>query len=122
MTRAARSQNKSPKERRVQLKDDPSDEAVFFEKIQQEDEFKRAIKLKNDRQEQDNLLSKHYARRAYRFSKCWVGFLLIFIPVQMILQSCHVGLTEKEFISVVGALSGSILGGDYPLDARMPIG
>ena len=92
----------------------PDEEAVFFSTIDKNDELKRQqirkYKLKNDRQEQDNKLSKRYASRAYRFSKWWVGFLLLFIPVQVILRCFSLGLREGEFIAVIGSLSASVLG------------
>ena len=72
--------------------------------------MKRSLRLKNDRQEQDNKLSKHYARRAYRFAKIWVGLLIVFIPAQMALNYFGRGLSDKSFMTVVGSLTASILG------------
>lgn len=99
---------------RIDPNQPPDAEAAFFNKQDENDKSKleqiRQARLKNDRQEQDNTLSKHYARRAYKFSKCWVGFLLTFIPTQMVLESFHLGLSPSEFIAVIGSLSLSVLG------------
>ena len=74
------------------------------------DEYTRREKLHNDRLQQDNEHSKSYFSRAYGFAQLWVGFLFGFIPIQMWLNAHKIGLSDAQFVAVVGSLSGTILG------------
>ena len=58
------------------------EETLFFGLIDPDDQARRKLKLLNDRIDQDNALSKDYARKAFGFATAWLVFLMLFITAR----------------------------------------
>ena len=66
--------------------------------------------LFNERLGQDNKQSRLYGERAFVLVRTWVVFLMALIAAQFVYGRQNFGLTEKEFVTVVVSLTGSVFG------------
>jgi hypothetical protein len=70
----------------------------------------RAMRLRNDSDEQDMGERRRYAGNAYGITQTWVGFLIVLTFAQLCLKPLGLGLGREEFIAVFTTTTASVFG------------